>query len=133
MLGEIRFRLALRGREPFYFPMRQTCFLILALSFLTACRSAQPASEASNPPSTGPLVTPEASNIGNVALVNDTAKYVIVSFRGGTAPAQGEKFSLYRRGLKVGEIRISGPQDNALTAADLLNGSAKIGDELLKD
>jgi hypothetical protein len=37
---------------------------------------------------------------------------------------------LYRDGLKVGEVKITGPQKDENIVADLLHGEARAGDEV---
>ena len=78
----------------------------------------------------GVIVTPDASMSGKVALVNPNAKYVVVSFPIGAMPPSGKVMSVYRNGLKVGDIRITGPQRDFDTVADIINGSSQIGDEI---
>lgn len=40
-----------------------------------------------------------------------------------------QAFFLYRAGLKVGEVKITGPQRDNNVAADFITGEAQTGDE----
>jgi hypothetical protein len=43
--------------------------------------------------------------------------------------AVGQSLNLYRRGLKVGEVKVTGPQREDNIVADLVAGEAGVGDE----
>jgi hypothetical protein len=62
--------------------------------------------------------------------VNAQANIVVVSFPIGQLPDNGTKFSLFRAGAKVGEIKISGPAAETFTVGDITAGSAQEGDEV---
>jgi hypothetical protein len=88
------------------------------------------------PPKTGtpgsfqPLaVTPETALVGKVATVNTTGRFVVLNFPLAKMPAVGQSLNLYRGGLKVGEVKISGPQREDNIVADLVAGEAAAGDE----
>ena len=76
------------------------------------------------------VITPASSLVGRVASVNAQANIVVVSFPVGQMPENGAKFSLFRAGAKVGEIKISGPAAETFTVGDLTAGSARDGDEV---
>ena len=44
-------------------------------------------------------------------------------------PALEQQFSVYHQGMKVGEVRIAGPQLDDNIVADIVSGEASIGDE----
>jgi len=48
----------------------------------------------------------------------------------GRMPALEQTMFVYRDGLKVGEIKISGPTRDNNTVADLISGVANKGDEV---
>ena len=76
-----------------------------------------------------PIVTPGNALAGQVALVNTTARFVVLSFPlGKMAPAE-QHLNLYRHGSKVGEVKVTGPQRGHNIVADLVAGEAEIGDE----
>ena len=76
------------------------------------------------------IVTPENGLVGKVKRVNPTARFVVLSFPIGRLPAPDEQFSVYRRGLKVGEIKITNQQLNEYIVADIVEGEAEEGDEV---
>ncbi len=76
------------------------------------------------------IVTPGGALGGSVSLVNANARYVVVSFPIGTAPAADQRLNVYRNGLKVGEVQVSGPQRENIAVADITQGEAQVGDEV---
>jgi hypothetical protein len=80
-----------------------------------------------------PIVTPETVLTGKVALVNAEARYVVLTFPAGRMPALEQRLNLYRRGLKVGEVKVSGSPADQLgenIVAFILAGEAEKGDEV---
>ena len=80
--------------------------------------------------STSLLVTPEAALVGKVIRFNPEARFVVVNFPIGRMPAVERRMSVYRGGLKVGEVKITGPQREDNIVGDLVAGEAKTGDEI---
>jgi hypothetical protein len=78
---------------------------------------------------TKPVVVPDTSLIGKVVRVNSVARFVVLNFPIGHLPELGQKLNLYRGGLKVGEVKITGPQMEDNVVADVLAGAAEEGDE----
>lgn len=76
------------------------------------------------------IVTPANGLVGKVAKVNLNSRFVVVSFNGGQLPALGRVMPVYRRGLKVGELKMSGPQLDDNLVGDLVAGEAELGDEV---
>jgi hypothetical protein len=76
------------------------------------------------------IVTPENSLVGKVKTVNETGRFVILSFPIGRLPGPEQQFSVYRRGLKVAEIRTTNQQQNEYVVADIIEGDAEEGDEV---
>ena len=68
--------------------------------------------------------------MGKVALVNPTARFVVLNFPFGTMATAEQRLSLYRRGLKVGEVKVTGPVRENNIVADLVAGEAEVGDEV---
>jgi hypothetical protein len=68
--------------------------------------------------------------VGRVEMVNRAARFVVLSFPPGHVPPPGEHWSVNHRGLKIGEVKISSPQREAGTVADLIAGEAGIGDDV---
>ncbi len=67
---------------------------------------------------------------GRIKSVNEKAGFVIVSFPLGKMPLIGQKLWIYRDGNRVGVIKITGPQMDFNVAADIIEGEAKVDDEV---
>jgi len=76
------------------------------------------------------IITPDTSLAGKIVSFNDAGRFVVLNFPIGQMPAVGQTLFLYRAGLKTGEIKISGPQRDNNTVADLVTGDAQAGDEV---
>jgi hypothetical protein len=76
------------------------------------------------------IVTPETGLVGKVEMVNPNARYVVLSFPIGHLPAIDQRLSVYRSGLKVGEVKVSGPQIEDNVVADIVEGDSGPGDEV---
>jgi hypothetical protein len=77
-----------------------------------------------------PIVTPDNSLTAKVASYNAAGRFVVLSFPVGHLPGMDQNLFLYRDGLKVGEVKITGPQRDNDTVADLVTGTAQVGDEV---
>ncbi len=80
-------------------------------------------------PNSGLIVTPENQLIGRVAMANSAGRFVVINFPIGRMPLIGQHLNIYRRGLKVGEATIVGPQQDDNIVGDLVSGESEIGDE----
>jgi hypothetical protein len=78
----------------------------------------------------GLIVTPESALMGKVATYNDAGRFVVLDFPGGRMPVADQRMFVYRRGLKVGEVKINSSQRNHYVVADLTAGEAQSGDEV---
>ncbi len=76
------------------------------------------------------IVTPERALVGKVVVVNAAARYVVLNFPLGKMATVEQRLNLYRRGLKVGEVKVTGPQREDNIVADLVAGEAEAGDEV---
>ena len=77
------------------------------------------------------IVTPDNSLTAKVARYNSAGRFVVLSFPPGQMPRLEQSLFLYRNGLKVGEVKVTGPQDsNNNIVADLVTGEAQVGDEV---
>lgn len=90
-------------------------------------RTTLPASATTN--HSGLIVTPGGAVRGRVASVNAGARFVVVGFPLGSVPAVGKRLNVYRNGLKVGELKVTGPQRDTNTVADIVAGDCQVGDE----
>lgn len=77
-----------------------------------------------------PIVTPDFSLSAQVVSVNPVGRFVVLSFPAGGMPKIDQTLFLYRGGLKVAEVRVSGPQNNDSIVADIISGDAQVGDSV---
>ena len=75
------------------------------------------------------IAMPENALAGKVALVNSVARFVVLNFPLGKMATVEQHLNLYRRGLKVGEVKVTGPARDENIVADLVAGEAEVGDE----
>ncbi|MEK7707263.1 MAG: hypothetical protein AAB380_04635 [Verrucomicrobiota bacterium] len=75
------------------------------------------------------IVTPGGGLAGKVARYNDAGRFVVLEFPVGHMPVLEQRLFVYRNGLKVGELKVTGPQRDDHIVADLTNGEAQAGDE----
>ena len=76
------------------------------------------------------IITLDASATGKVARVNPSDRFVVLNFPLGHMPSLDQRLSLYRKGLKIGEVKVTGPQQDDNMIADLVAGEAEVGDEV---
>lgn len=76
------------------------------------------------------IMTPDTVLVGNVAKVNVDGRFVVMTFPIGHLPILDERLSVYRLGLKVGEVRVTGPQLDDNVVGDIATGDARAGDEV---
>jgi hypothetical protein len=76
------------------------------------------------------IVTPQEGLEGKIAWVNSNLRFVVITFPVGQMPALDQRLNVYRRGLKVGEVRITGPQRDDSIVGDLVTGEAGTGDAI---
>ena len=93
-------------------------------------KPAKPAKPPKQPPAEKLIVTPEAGLTGKVAVYNDAGRFVVLNFPIGKMPQIGSRLFVYRNDLKVGEIKITGPQRDDNIVADLVTGESRAGDEV---
>lgn len=113
------------------------CGLILSVVVLGGCASREPkfaevpggTSEAKAPAVPVVVKTDEVLT-GRVVSANARGRFAILNFPITRMPAVGDGLQVYRSGLKVGEVKISGPQKDDNIVADVVTGEAKAGDEV---
>ena len=89
-----------------------------------------PPPRAGTPANYQPLtITPENALAGKVAMVNTTARFVVLNFPLGRMAPIEQRLDVYRHGLKVGEVKVTGPQREDNIVADLVAGEAEVGDD----
>jgi hypothetical protein len=101
----------------------------------TSAATGVPADEAPPPPSKTKaedqlIVTPEPILTGRVAVYNEAGRFVVLDFPIGHLPTNEQVMFVFRQGLKVGEVKVTGPQRDHNTVADLVSGEARKGDEV---
>ena len=119
--------------------MRSCLFGSLSLAALIAsgCASHRAPAPQSPPPTVSistnapePIVTPDTSLSAKVVRYNSVGRFVVLSFPVGQMAQPGQTFFIYRAGMKVGEVKVTGPQRDNDTVADLTTGDAEAGDDV---
>lgn len=77
-----------------------------------------------------PIVTPDTSLSAKVVKYNSVGRFVVLSFPLGQMPQMGQTLFVYRAGIKIGEVKITGPQRDNDIVADLTTGDAGAGDDV---
>ena len=93
-------------------------------------KPSKPIKDTPAPPPSKAIVTPDFTLKGRVATYNEAGRFVVVIFPLGQMAKTGDRLSIYRDNLKVGEIKITGPQRDQNTVADVITGEVKAGDEV---
>ena len=73
------------------------------------------------------IVTPDNSLSARVVSCNAAGRFVVLSFPPGQMPKLDQSLFLYHDGMKVGEVKITGPQRENNIVADLVTGEAPVG------
>jgi len=71
----------------------------------------------------------KAAVAGEVSRVNPVGRFVVLSFPLDHMPVMDQPLSLYRRGSKVAEVKVTGPQRGNSIVADIITGAPEAGDE----
>lgn len=77
-----------------------------------------------------PVLVASTALTGKIMRVDKRARFAVVSFPLGRLPANEQRLSVYREGLKVGEVKITGPQRDDKTVADIVAGDCDAGDQV---
>lgn len=102
--------------------------VVFAGIFLSGCaHGPSPSIKVATP--SAAIVTPDDSPTGKVAAYNAAGRFVVLNFPAAQMPKADQTLFLYRAGLKVAEIKITGPQNDDNTVADIVTGDAQVGDE----
>lgn len=94
-----------------------------------AVQSSQAMSQSNAQPAQA-IVTPDNSLAGKVVTYNSVGRFVVLRFPPDRMPKDGQTLFVYRGGLKVGELKISGEQRDNFIVADVVNGDAQVGDDV---
>ena len=112
--------------------MKNLCLLtVLLVAFLAAgCAWMKPKTVAAKPAPAAAkvVVTANLSPGATVVSVNNVGRFVVLNFPAGNLPRVPQTLYLYRAGLKIGAVKITGPQQGDNIVADLVSGEARVGD-----
>lgn len=117
---------------------RMLAILLLALLVIPGCAHGkkQTASARNTAPVFTPqpgqklILTPDTALVGKVVRVNGAARFAVMSFPIGHLPALDQILSVYRLGLKTGEIKVTGPQLDDKMVGDVIAGEVQAGDQV---
>jgi hypothetical protein len=76
------------------------------------------------------IVTPDNSLAGKVVSYDSAGRFVVLNFPSRLMPRTDQQLFLYRAGLKVAELKVTGPQNDDNIVADLVSGDAQTGDDV---
>jgi hypothetical protein len=76
------------------------------------------------------IVTPSTALVGKIVSVVPQSRIAVLNFPINKLPALEQRMNVYRRGLKVGEVKVTGPQRDDNIVADITAGEAAAGDEV---
>ena len=88
------------------------------------------ASGARNSPISTLIVTPMPVLTGRVTSYNAPGRFVVLNFPVGHLPQLEQRLDVYRQGIKVGEVKVTGPQRDDHIVADVTQGEVEAGDEV---
>jgi hypothetical protein len=76
------------------------------------------------------IFSPDNVLAGKVVKVNFEGRYVVLNFSIGHLPSLDQRLSIFRRGLKTGEVKVTGPQLEDNVVGDIVAGDAQVGDDV---
>jgi hypothetical protein len=106
-----------------------SCLLIATTGCFFHRKTQTPAKQATPPA----VVTPDFKAAGKIVVFNNEAKFAIVNFPFTTMPKPDQRLAVYRKGLKVGELRSTAQQKDNNVVADLMTGTAQNGDDVREE
>lgn len=77
-----------------------------------------------------PIIRPVTRPIGRISTVSLVSRFVVITYPSSNLPKTGQQLGVYREGRKVGQAKVTGPERDTITAADLVDGEAQAGDEV---
>ena len=107
--------------------MHRVVWLLLLAGILIGCATKKKAG--APPAKRGAIVTPATGTFGRVVSVNPAGRFVVLSYPVGTLPALEKRLNVFRNGLKVAELKVTGPIRDTHIVADVLTGECQAGDE----
>jgi hypothetical protein len=110
--------------------MKSVAFLFALGILISGCSSSKPPKAATTDTSLPTIVMPDNSLEAKVVSYNSAGRFVVLSFPISQMPRPEQILFLYRNGLKVGQVKITGPKRDSNIVADLVSGEAQTGDEV---
>ena len=114
--------------------MRISAFLCLLLTLVmgsAGCFGKAKRSQQGPAPTPGkPVLVPSHALVGKIVRVMPAGRFVVITFPVGHLPILEQRLNVFRNGLKVGELKVTGPQLDDNIVADLVAGDAQPGDEV---
>lgn len=92
-----------------------------------------PVTPTNAPPPAYPLLVPQESPLGRVMSVNSRARFIVIDFSFQAVPAAGARLGVYDASGRVGTVRVTGTSRQGLMAADVMEGTVGVGDEVRPD
>jgi hypothetical protein len=107
-------------------------FMVLLVITLSGCgrgkRADSPGSTAAKTGTSG-FVALDNTLSGKVISINPASRYVVLNFPIGHLPHLDQRLIVWRNGMKVGLLKVTGPQKDDIIVADIVEGEAVVGDE----
>ena len=107
-----------------------SCAILLVAGCAHQAPAGQPSMGLGSAPPPRAIIKPDLQTSGQVAMVNSEARFVVLSFPPGPLPPAEQRLNVYRNGMKVGEIKVTGPQHENDTVADIVAGDVQVHDEV---
>ena len=104
--------------------------MLLALALAGCAGSGSPSAQIAP---AEPVILPDDSAQGRIVTVNVPLRYVVIDFDIRHSPPLDQRLSVYREGLKVGEVKVTGPIMGNAAAGDIVAGQAAVGDRVRQD
>ena len=88
------------------------------------------------PPPTKPagatlLTSPSGGGLdGKLVMVDEAGRFAVINFPLGQMPDTNQALTVFRRGVKVGEVLVTGPQRDDSIVADVVSGELRVRDEV---
>lgn len=77
-----------------------------------------------------PILVPETGLQGKIVSVNPGLRFVVLNFPVGQMAGPEKQLMVFREGKKVGDVKVTGPQQDDNIVADLVAGEVQVGDEV---
>ncbi len=113
--------------------MRLILMLLLVIT-LSGCGGGKRAGSPADPAAktgTGSsgFATLDTTLSGKVISINPASRYVVLNFPIGHLPHLDQRLNVWRNGMKVGLLKVTGPQKDDIIVADIVEGEAAVGDQ----